>query len=135
MKIVNLIPLIPITLLLSSCGHKGEIQEFGNELRTLAREISSTVDADPSPAGVREGYKDLKARQKPLLDQWNKLRAAKLSQEDKSQLLNAVVDSQVQIAGIGTKHLAETHSNPLFYKALVLLQRDFRAGFNPEDVR
>jgi len=135
MRIVSLIPLIPITLLLSSCGHKGDIQGFGSELRTLARDISSAVDADPSPDGVREGYKDLKARQKPLLDQWNRLKTAKLSQDDKSQLLTAVVDSQVEITGISTKHLAETHRNPLFYKALVLLQRDFRASFNPEEVR
>jgi len=45
--------LLPaITLVASSCGHSGEIQEFGNDLRTVAGNMAYEVNSDPSPAGV-----------------------------------------------------------------------------------
>ena len=48
---LSILPLAT-ALLVSSCGHSGEIQEFGNDLKTVARNMKSEVDSDPSPAGV-----------------------------------------------------------------------------------
>ena len=136
MNMCNLfpIPLIACAILLCGCWHSGEIQEFGNDLKRVARSVASEVDSDSSPAGVSKAMREFGKERKALRARWDKLKGNSLSQDEKSQLLSAVGESQSEIKQLSYKHLAETHRNPPFNSALTLLQREFEEYFDMESI-
>jgi len=130
---LSILPLA-IALAVSSCGHSGEIQEFGNDLKTVARNMASEVNSDPSPAGVSKAMKEFSKERTPLRARWDKLRAKSLSQHEKGPLLSAVGDSRLELRQLTSKHLADTHRNAPFGSSLVLLQREFEEYFDMDSI-
>jgi hypothetical protein len=134
MRTLLLIPVVAAAILASGCGHKGEIHDFGAELRTAASDISDGIDENPFADGSVKAYKDVMTKHKSLFDEWTKLRAAKLSAAEKDELLTVVVDCHGEVRTAANKHLARQHEDPVFGNAVGWIQKDFESHFDPSEI-
>jgi hypothetical protein len=135
MRTIRLMLLILTAVQVTGCGHSGQVEEFNTELGALAAQISLTIDAHPSVAGVQEAHNNLKSKQKSLLEKWNKLKATKLRPTEKTSLFIAVTDARKLMLEIDDKHTPDRPRDPLFNDALTVLLKEFVSLFDPPDVQ
>jgi hypothetical protein len=134
MRTVLQILFLAAAIVVSGCGHHGEIADFGTELYSATSGMTNAIDSSPSAYGAGQAYNDFKKTQEQLHEKWVKLLGTRLSKEDKSGLANVVFASREKLVGCFDKHAAEFRTDPRFYEAMGSLRTDFEARFNVDDI-
>jgi hypothetical protein len=132
---IRLMLSILIALVITGCGHEGQVENLSNDLQTVAAQMSLGIDADPTVAGATKAHEDLNSKRKSLLEQWDKLKVLKLSPTEKTRLLLAITDSRKEMTSCAAKHTDQRLVSPPFNDAMESLIKDFEASFNPADLQ
>ncbi len=134
MKKATLFLIAMLCVSMAGCNKDSEIDAFVTEFDAVTNHITTTIDANPSAAGIDEAQKAFDAKKASLKAKWDGIKDAvgmQVSADAKKRLEDSVAKNMKAIMDVSTKNMMKLAIDKDASAKFKTLLSDYNSTFTP----